>query len=119
MSQPITLTNLRRAVRRHVDTLAAFGLIPADVDAFTFQEGSKAYGNAFQLNTLRNGGTGHYRTVVGDDYLGMTKAEAYENITTRTRAIIDTMWAIGRGIDADWDAGASVVVYGIGEKVVR
>jgi hypothetical protein len=38
--------------------------------------------------------SGHYRPPVGDDFLGMTKSEAYETLTARTRAIYDTAAAV-------------------------
>jgi hypothetical protein len=38
--------------------------------------------------------SGHYNPPVGDDFLGMTKTEAYETLTARTRAIYDTAAAV-------------------------
>lgn len=112
--QSITITDLRRAVRAHVDTLARHGLIPADVRAFTFTEGSKTNGIAYRIHTKRGNSSGHYNPTIGDDFLGMTKAEAFETITARTRTIIDVMHVLGH--DADWSKDGTVKVFGIGEK---
>lgn len=41
--------------------------------------------------------SGHNNPPVGDDYLGMTAREAYDALTSRTRAIYDVASAIDQG----------------------
>lgn len=56
--------------------------------------GSKTYGRAFRLfeiNTDKTqpGWSGHYAPLIGSDYLGMTKAEAFETLSTMRRVLVD------------------------------
>ncbi len=118
-SDRITQADLDRALASHVETLDRVGItydgrLGIDV-------GSKTYGRAYRLYltgkldvcqarpwsdkehdgcTACNGTrlarcSGHYRPPVGSDYLGMTKREAYETLTTRTRTIAETAHEIG------------------------
>lgn len=114
-----TMTDLKRALDAHIECLARCGITYDG--RLGLDEGSKLYGRAFRLyrtgylvpcdhigvlldafisectacdaNGMRPT-TGHARPPVGDDYLGMTKAEAYETLTERTRAIYDTATAV-------------------------
>lgn len=38
--------------------------------------------------------SGHARPPIGDDFLGMTKREAFDELTSRTRAVYDTAAAL-------------------------
>jgi hypothetical protein len=90
-SERITMTDLRRALEQHVNALAAAGITYEG--RLGINEGSKTYGRAFRL--YRTGidrgepTSAHYRPPVGDDYLGMTKRDAYDELTGRTRVLWD------------------------------
>jgi hypothetical protein len=93
----VTMSDLRRALEAHIECLARCGITYNG--RLGLDEGSKLYGRAFRL--YRTGymidgrpTTGHGRPPVGDDFLGMTKREAYETLTARTRAIYDTAAAV-------------------------
>ena len=117
--QQITIEDVRRAFKAHVECLEACGIVYDG--RLVLSEGSKYYGNAYQINLTdkmdrcqarpwndptNHGGcaacggsgmarcSGHYRPPVGDDFLGMTKREAFETLTARTRAIYDTHTAM-------------------------
>jgi hypothetical protein len=102
MGDRITSADLKQALQNHVDTLARCGITYEG--RLGIDEGSKTYGRAFRLYLTGymvpddNGGvrptTGHGRPPVGDDFLGMTRAEAYETLQARTRAIADTVYAL-------------------------
>jgi hypothetical protein len=97
-----TTADLQRALASHVETLASVGITYEG--HLGLEEGSKTYGRAYRLYRTGqmvsddNGGerpaTGHYSPPIGDDYLGMTKGEAYKALTSRTRAIADTVYAL-------------------------
>ena len=40
--------------------------------------------------------SGHFNPPIGDDYLGMTAREAYDELTSRTRTIYDTAAALDK-----------------------
>lgn len=92
----VTMADLKRALAAHVSALDAIGV--AYDGHLGITEGSKLYGRAFRLYrtgylvTTERGTertTGHGRPPVGDDYLGMTKREAYNALTARTGVIYD------------------------------
>jgi hypothetical protein len=113
------MTDLKCALDAHIECLARCGITYDG--RLGLDEGSKLYGRAFRLyrtgymipcdcrpgytnlltgvcTVCNDAGqrptTGHARPPVGDDYLGMTKSEAYETLTARTRAIYDTAAAV-------------------------
>lgn len=92
--QTITINDYRNACRHHVDALTTYGLIDEDVTGVVFSTGSKTYGNAYRMNLLREGSTGHYQPSIGSDFLGMTRREAYEAVTARTRTIHDMAYVL-------------------------
>lgn len=118
MSERITSADLQRALEAHKDCLERYGV---EFDGrLILSEGSKINGIAYRLavtgfpypcqscgmsasvvpgcerchGTGIETCTGHRRPPVGDDFLGMTKREAYETLTSRTRAIYDTHTAM-------------------------
>ena len=63
--------------------------------------GSKTNGIAYRVYTVGRdrtipGWSGHSRPPVGDDFLGMTKAEAYATLQERNRTITDTLEQLNR-----------------------
>jgi hypothetical protein len=93
----ITMDDLRRALEQHAAALAAAGITYDG--RLGIDEGSKTYGRAFRLYRTgylmpdRDGTmtptSGHGNPPVGSDYLGMTKREAYDELTGRTRVLWD------------------------------
>lgn len=88
----ITNEDLARALTAHDGALRSNGLMPESAK-LGLDHGSKTYGRAFRLFVTytddRPGWSGHHRPPVGDDFLGMTKRDAYEALTARTRHISD------------------------------
>ncbi len=106
MTDRITQTDLDAALAAHVETLERCGI--SYVGRLAITSGSKTYGIAFRL--YRTGylvpsetGTGYRPTTrhasppIGSDYLGMTRREAYETLTTRTAVIADVSYALKNG----------------------
>lgn len=89
----ITRGDLESALLHHVDALERYGV---NYDGrLVLDHGSKTYGRAYRLNRIPTGETGHWQPPIGSDYLGMTAREAYDNLTTRTRAIHDMAQLLG------------------------
>jgi hypothetical protein len=92
------MDNIREALAHHRAALMALGITYDGT--LCVSEGSVTYGNAFRIyrthvtvidpatNEPRTS-TGHYSPPVGDDFLGMTKRDAYNNLTARTRVLWD------------------------------
>lgn len=118
MSDRITTADLDRALTAHRDCLDACGITYEG--RLGLDHGSATYGRAFRLyrtaypypcqerrddhtDCPRCAGTGtetcsgHARPPIGDDYLGMTKREAYDELVHRTGLIYDTHRAITEG----------------------
>ena len=99
MTRRITNADLDRALASHVGTLNRYKLLPEFAN-LGLSYGSKTYGRAFRLFVTytdgRPGWSGHHRPPIGDDYLGMTKAEAYEALTSRTRHIGDVFHVLAQ-----------------------
>jgi hypothetical protein len=91
MMETITKTDLDRALQAHKSALVALwdclGLPGIEDAAITVAEGSKAYGRAYRLHSLKTGSGGLYDPPLGGDYLGMTKREAYDALVSRTSFI--------------------------------
>lgn len=92
MSDRITQADLRYALAHHVDALERYGITYDG--RLVLDEGSKTYGRAYRLNRIATGESGHRAPPIGSDYLGMTAREAYETLTTRTRAVHDVAAAL-------------------------
>ena len=66
--------------------------------------GSKHYGRAFRVYLTgiqaEDGsypqGSGHGRPPAGDDFLGMTKRDAFNALADRARALEDVAYALGK-----------------------
>lgn len=91
-----TVADVRDAFHRYESALRAYGLIPAGY-RLVLSEGSKTYGNAFRVNltgeraadgTYPNG-SGHSRPPIGSDYLGMTRSEAAQTLSTMAQCVWD------------------------------
>lgn len=99
MTDRITNRDLSIMLERYKRALDTLGITLADGERLRMQEGSKTYGIAFRLYTTGvpgvhgEGGTGHGRPPVGDDFLGMTKREAYDTLAERCRTMEDVAYA--------------------------
>jgi hypothetical protein len=108
MSERVTLENVRRQARRYVELCEELGAIPAGFHV-GLDEGSVTYGRAFRLFvsgdavlTPEGGigypnGSGHGRPPFGSDFLGMTRAAAYEALLNRCDVLSDVLYLKGRG----------------------
>jgi hypothetical protein len=99
MTHRITNADLDRALTAHAETLDRYGLLP-ETARIGLDHGSKTYGRAFRLFVTytddRPSWSAHHRPPIGDDYLGMTKAEAYGALTSRTRHIGDVFYILNQ-----------------------
>ena len=102
MSYKITTKDLDRQLSQYVNALKDLGMLP-DGHRIVLDHGSKTYGRAFRIALTGEpvyneekgwydypNGSGHSFPPTGDDYLGMTKAEAYQTLNAITR----TLWAV-------------------------
>lgn len=91
----ITNADLDGMLRRYQAALDALGIQLREGEHIGLDHGSKMYGRAFRLfATGYEGSTGHGRPPVGDDFLGMTKREAFETLATTCRAMEDIAYAV-------------------------
>ena len=100
MTNTISITDVRGMFARYERANESAGLIP-DGFHLVLSEGSKYYGNAYRVHLtgnrvkLDNGryewpnGTGHDNPPVGNDFLGMTKRDAYDSLADAARIIED------------------------------
>ena len=99
MSERITTKDLDRQLTQYVNALKDLEMLPAG-HRIVLDHGSKTYGRAFRIAltgepvyNVEKGwyeypnGSGHSFPPTGDDYLGMTKAEAYRTLNAITRAL--------------------------------
>ena len=84
----VTTENVRAALGRYERACRALGLL-ADADRLVLSEGSAPYGRAWWVNLQHDGSGAHYRPPAGDDYLGMTKREAFERLADRAAVLED------------------------------
>ena len=96
--QPVTIADVRNMFARYQRANDAAELIPEGFH-LVLTEGSKYYGNAYRVNLTgdivkdANGhntwpnGSGHDRPPVGDDYLGMTKRDAFNTLADASTII--------------------------------
>ena len=102
----ITKTDVNTAFAEYERLCHEFGAVP---DGFRvgLDEGSKTYGRAFRVylvgkpvvHELADGtsaitwpnGSGHSRPPFGGDYLGMTKAEAFDALVNRNSVLQDVL----------------------------
>ena len=97
MSDRITNEDLDNMLARYTRALKRLGINTGTSDGTTIgmQRGSKTYGIAFRLFTTGGAlGSGHHRPPVGDDYLGMTKREAWDTLATLSRAMEDVAYML-------------------------
>lgn len=92
MTTRITLHDLQRALESHTRALQRCGITYDGT--LRLEPGSATYGRAFRLYLMPPGTTALWSPPIGSDYLGMTKAEAYDNLVTRTQLIYDIHAAI-------------------------
>ena len=96
MTHPVTIDDLRNAVERYANICTRLGLVP-EGSHIGLDEGSQLYGRACRLYVTGNraddgtypNGSGHSRPPLGDDYLGMTKRDAYHAIQERISVLHD------------------------------
>lgn len=105
MTYRATIDDVRLAFKRFDCACHKWGLIPGGCH-LVLSEGSKTYGNAYRVNltgdrveeavpdpngkpTHYPNGSGHWNPPIGADFLGMTKAEAYNELHSRARVLED------------------------------
>ena len=81
-----SVVDVRRAFEAHVHALDVCH-IPYD-GRLVLEEGSSSNGIAYRLVRV-DGGAGQHRPPIGDDFLGRTATEAFENLCDRTGHIYD------------------------------
>jgi len=107
MTHRITTKDLDRQLEHYVGALIRLGMLPKGY-RIVLSHGSKTYGIAFRINLtgeavkvggpnatvqyLYPNGSGHDWPPTGDDFLGTTKAEAYQTLNAITR----TLWAVAK-----------------------
>jgi hypothetical protein len=99
----ITTKDLAAVLARYVRACERFDLIPEGMRV-GLDHGSKTYGRAFRVYLTgiqaEDGsypqGSGHGRPPAGDDFLGMTKREAFRALADRARALEDVAYALGK-----------------------
>lgn len=92
----ITNEDLRIMLERYQRALDSLGIELGEGERIGLDHGSKTYGRAFRLFlTGVDGGTGHHNPPVGDDFLGMTKREAFETLAERCRTMEDVAYRLG------------------------
>ncbi len=102
MTYRITKAALEQRFENYVNALDCLGMIPEGYRV-VLCHGSKTYGNAYRINLTGTpvwneawhrydypNGSGHSHPPTGDDFLGMTKAEAHTKLTAITR----TLWEV-------------------------
>jgi hypothetical protein len=99
----ITTKDLEAQLARYVRACERLGLIPEGMRV-GLDHGSKTYGRAFRVyltgiraedGTYPNG-SGHGRPPAGDDFLGMTKREAFTVLADRARTLEDVARTTGK-----------------------
>jgi hypothetical protein len=98
--QAITKQDVDNAFQRYVQICTENNLTTPDRE-IQLTHGSKTNGIAFRVYTVGRdrtlpGWSGHSRPPAGDDFLGMTKAEAYATLQERNRTIADVLDALNR-----------------------
>lgn len=98
MKDRITDNDLDIMLARYARALDGLRITLNDGERIGLDHGSKTYGRAFRLfvtGEYREDGTrctGHSRPPVGDDYLGMTKREAFDTLADRCRVMEDVAY---------------------------
>lgn len=104
----VTLENVRRQARRYAELCEELGAIPAGFHV-GLDEGSVTYGRAFRLFVTGDcvraddgsvsfpNGSGHGRPPFGSDFLGMTRAAAFEALLNRCDVLSDVLYLNRKG----------------------
>lgn len=83
-----------RDVRIQLERLTcAAGTVGWDTSCWRVDIGSKTYGRAFRLYRLELPSYAHGLTEIGQDYLGMTAAEAFHTLSTMARTLEAVVYA--------------------------
>lgn len=96
----ITNADLDAMLGRYMRAVNRLGIKLEEGERVGLDHGSKTYGIAYRIYTTGvpgihgEGGTGHGRPPVGDDFLGITKREAYETLAERCRTMEDVAYAL-------------------------
>ena len=104
-----TIKELNWAFESYVAQMEGLGAVPAGA-RLVLSEGSKTYGRAFRVNLTGDGSegsrynSGHYRPLVGPEYLGMTKSEAEQTLWTARNTAADLHRHLATRIDSAVDA---------------
>tara|TARA_R110000751_G_scaffold290908_1_gene397708 strand:- start:271 stop:546 length:276 start_codon:yes stop_codon:yes gene_type:complete len=86
MAQRITDQDLETMLARYTRACERHGLV-ASGDQVWMDHGSQMYGRAFRVYTIREGSTAHHNPPAGNDFLGMTKREAFHSLAERSSAL--------------------------------
>jgi hypothetical protein len=115
----ITIGDVRQQFAFLVEECTEMGLIDPATERLVLSEGSKLYGIAYRVNLTgvynpETGewsalGSGHYNPPFGNDYVGTTKAEAFEGIQALRRAAFRHAERIRLIDDADKAAKADAL----------
>lgn len=109
MSERVSLEHVRRQARRYAELCEELGAVPAGYHV-GLDEGSATYGRAFRLYVTGDAvrasdgsvsfpnGSGHGRPPFGSDFLGMTRAAAYEALLNRCDVLSDVLYLKGQGV---------------------
>jgi len=98
--QRTTTADVEAAFRRYVALCTENGLVDPAYE-IQMSTGSKSNGIAFRVYTILRdretpGWSGHRRPPIGGDFLGMTKAEAFDALIERNSTIADVLDALNR-----------------------
>tara|TARA_R110000803_G_scaffold56935_2_gene114547 strand:- start:17157 stop:17462 length:306 start_codon:yes stop_codon:yes gene_type:complete len=97
MSYTVTTKDLDRIFEIYATEIAAAGGVP-DGARLILSHGSQTYGRAFRVNLTGDGtkpdvyNSGHFKPLIGNDYLGMTKYEADQTL----RTVLRVLWDVNR-----------------------
>jgi len=97
VSHSVTIKDLNHIFKIYAEQVDKAGGVP-DGAKLILSLGSKTYGRAFRVNLTGDGtkpdvyNSGHFRPLIGDDYLGMTKYEADQTL----RTVLRVLWDVNR-----------------------
>jgi hypothetical protein len=97
MSRSVTIKDLEHMFEMYAAEVANAGGVP-DGARLVLSHGSKTYGRAFRVHLTGDGSkpdvynSAHFRPMIGNDYLGMTKYEAHDSL----RTVMGVLWDVAR-----------------------
>lgn len=85
-----TIQQVRGAAVRYSEALRELGML-ADDERLILNEGSRTYGRAWRINLVRPGSGAEFSPPAGSDFLGWTKAEAWQTLADRAAVLADVI----------------------------